>query len=176
MVVKKVTMFAPHPAFRWLPIALGLLLPLTAVAMNPAAPESLTQKEAEEIQQQLTALDQKLSALRDEAEQADKPRRLDLIADAEIFSKGVAWALRYEMKFAAADISLIKRSLERGQQRADALARGGGEQAGEPGRMACGYVSAVDGSTQPFGLVVPAGYDPQRRIRLDVVLHGSTRP
>ncbi|HVX62021.1 MAG TPA: hypothetical protein VHC19_15495, partial [Pirellulales bacterium] len=137
--------------------------------MNPAAPESLTEKEAEEIQQQLTVLDQKLSALRKETEQADEPRRRDLIADAEIFSKGVAWALRYETKLSAADIALIKKSLDRGQQRADALARGGAEWTGAPGRMACGYVSAVDGSTQPFGLVVPAGYDPQHPIRLDVV-------
>jgi hypothetical protein len=34
----------------------------------------------------------------------------------------------------------------------------------------------VDGSVQPFGLAVPAGYDPAKPTRLDVVLHGSTRP
>lgn len=169
-------MFAPHRAFRWLPLALALLLGLTAAAASAGTPEGLTEKEADKIQQQLTALDQKLSALRKEAEQANAPRRLDQIADAEIFSKGVAWALRYETKLAAPDIALIKKSLDRGQQRADVIARGGAEWAGKPGRLARGYVSAVDGSTQPFGLVVPAGYDPQHSIRLDVVLHGSTRP
>jgi pimeloyl-ACP methyl ester carboxylesterase len=34
----------------------------------------------------------------------------------------------------------------------------------------------VDGSVQPYGVIVPAGYDHTKPIRLDVVLHGSTRP
>ncbi len=29
---------------------------------------------------------------------------------------------------------------------------------------------------QPYGLIVPVGYDPAKPIRLDVVLHGSTKP
>ena len=32
----------------------------------------------------------------------------------------------------------------------------------------------MDGSTQPYGLIIPAGYDPNKPARLDVVLHGST--
>src|SRR5207244_8887170 len=44
------------------------------------------------------------------------------------------------------------------------------------GRLVRGYVSDVDGSVQPYGLIVPRGYDPSTPIRLDVVLHGSTRP
>jgi pimeloyl-ACP methyl ester carboxylesterase len=34
----------------------------------------------------------------------------------------------------------------------------------------------VDGSVQPYGVVVPNRYDPTRPIRLDVVLHGSSQP
>lgn len=34
----------------------------------------------------------------------------------------------------------------------------------------------MDDSIQPYGLIVPENYDPQQPIRLDVVLHGSTRP
>src|SRR5205823_6330269 len=44
------------------------------------------------------------------------------------------------------------------------------------GRLVRGYRSAVDGSIQPFGLIIPAKYDPARPMRLDVVLHGSMRP
>src|SRR5205807_3096942 len=44
------------------------------------------------------------------------------------------------------------------------------------GRLVRGYTSAVDGSTQPYGLILPANYDPAKPMRLDVVLHGSTRP
>jgi len=32
----------------------------------------------------------------------------------------------------------------------------------------------VDGSVQPYRLVVPAGYDPAKPMWLDVILHGST--
>ena len=42
--------------------------------------------------------------------------------------------------------------------------------------MLRGYVSAVDGSVQPYGVIVPASYDRTKPMRLDVVLHGSTRP
>lgn len=38
------------------------------------------------------------------------------------------------------------------------------------------YVSVVDGSVQPFGLLIPQSYSPSKPIRLDVVLHGSSRP
>lgn len=34
----------------------------------------------------------------------------------------------------------------------------------------------VDGSVQPFGLLIPQSYSPSKPIRLDVVLHGSSRP
>lgn len=37
-----------------------------------------------------------------------------------------------------------------------------------------GFLSDVDNSVQPYGLVIPAGYDPAMPMRLDVVLHGST--
>lgn len=97
-------------------------------------------------------------------------------ADARIFHKGVVWALRYEQEFQPADLALITKALDRGRQRAAELAAGNASWAGRRGRLARGYVSAVDGSTQPYGLVVPASYDANRPIRLDVVLHGSTRP
>src|SRR5207247_1090708 len=86
------------------------------------------------------------------------------------------WALRYDTKFDAADVALIQKALKRGGQRAEALAAGKQPWQDKKGRLVRGYVSAVDGSTQPYGLILPANYDPSRPIRLDVVLHGSTKP
>ena len=97
-------------------------------------------------------------------------------ADAAIFHKGVAWALRYEQEFQPADLALLKKAIGRGTQRAREIEAGKSPWAGKRGRLARGYVSAVDGSTQPYGLVVPAGYDGSRPMRLDIVLHGSSRP
>jgi len=98
----------------------------------------------------------------------------DLAADAGIFAKGVEWALRYETKLEAADLALLRKALDRGRGRAAALDRH--PWSAKKGRLIRGYRSRVDGSVQPFGLVIPAGYDPSKPIRLDVVLHGSSKP
>ncbi len=46
--------------------------------------------------------------------------------------------------------------------------------ADKPRLLAGGYRSRIDGSIQPYGLVVPAGWkpDPSKPVRLDVWLHG----
>ena len=100
---------------------------------------------------------------------------LDRWADAAVFVKGVEWALRYETRFRAADHALMQRALRRGTERAAALKTGPFPWEQKTGRLVRGYVSEIDGSVQPFGLVIPAGYDARTPIRLDVVLHGSTR-
>lgn len=41
-----------------------------------------------------------------------------------------------------------------------------------PGQHQWAYRSPIDGSAQPFSLYVPAGYDPAKRYRLAVWLHG----
>ena len=40
------------------------------------------------------------------------------------------------------------------------------------GRIVRGYRSKVDGSVQPYGLIIPESYDGSKPVRLDVVLHG----
>lgn len=66
--------------------------------------------------------------------------------------------------------------LARARERLDAAGQSAHPWDAKKGRVARGYVSAVDGSVQPYGLIVPAGYDRKKPMRLDVVLHGSTRP
>ena len=97
-------------------------------------------------------------------------------ADVEVFAKGVTWALRYDTEFEPADVALMKRALARGNERAAALGAGRSPWNHKRGKLVRGYISAVDGSVQPYGLIVPANYDAKKPIRLDVVLHGSTRP
>jgi S-formylglutathione hydrolase FrmB len=100
----------------------------------------------------------------------------DLEADALIFLKGIHWALRYEANLAGKDAALVRQALVRGGQRVDALAAGKPAWSTRRGKLVRGFVSRIDGSVQPYGLIVPANYDPKRPIRLDVVLHGSTKP
>jgi pimeloyl-ACP methyl ester carboxylesterase len=99
-----------------------------------------------------------------------------LAPDAALFGKAVTWALRYGEAPSAADFALMRKALDRGRQRADSLDNGMRPWERERGRLVRGYLSQVDGSVQPYGLVVPASYTPGRPIRLDVVLHGSVRP
>lgn len=144
----------------------------TVLAAGP--PEGISAEEFAAIERDLRSLGDKIKALRADKEAELKP--IAPIADVDIFHKGVTWALHYETKLTAADVALIKKSLERGRQRADLLAAGKTPWADKRGRLVRGYLSIVDGSTQPFGLIVPEKYDPRKPIRLDVVLHGSTRP
>ncbi len=97
-------------------------------------------------------------------------------ADAAIFAKGLSWALRYDSEFTPADIALLEKAIRRAYERHVAVVKETRPWSERRGKIALGYVSKVDGSVQPYGLIVPKQYDPKKPIRLDVVLHGSTRP
>lgn len=104
------------------------------------------------------------------------PEFLDSWADADIFRKGLDWALRYDTKFDPKDVALLKKAVARGLVRATSLRDGTEPLVIKSGRSVHGFVSRIDGSTQPYGVIVPRGYSAKRPVRLDVVLHGSTRP
>lgn len=98
------------------------------------------------------------------------------VPDVAIFAKGLAWALRYDGDFTAADLKLLETAVRRGNGRVQALANDRRPWILRRGKVALGYRSKVDQSVQPYGVVVPKSYNADRPIRLDVVLHGSTRP
>jgi len=147
---------------------------VVGLAQEPVAiPAGLTAEQfeqfREEVARQETALRVLWAAASSEAEQ-------DRVADAAVSAKGVAWALRYDMRFEPADVQLMKTVLAKGAERLAALDQGELPWGGQVGRVVRGYRSRVDGSVQPFGLVVPRAMQAGRPLRLDVVLHGSTRP
>lgn len=100
----------------------------------------------------------------------------DLLADAAVFHKGVQWALRWDTTLTRSDIGLVTKALARGAQRLEALAENKASWTTRKGKIVRGFMSAVDGSTQPYGVVVPQSYDGNKPMRLDVVLHGSSKP
>jgi poly(3-hydroxybutyrate) depolymerase len=156
------------PALRALAGIVILAFPL---AVGAQAPSGLSNDEQKQIEQRLKELQDKLAALR-----SGKTASADHLADADLFAKGVAWALRYDTRLEPADVAQVKKALDRTHERADTLAAGKQPWSAKKGRVIRGYVSAVDGSTQPYGIIIPAGYDGKKPMRLDVVLHGSTRP
>jgi poly(3-hydroxybutyrate) depolymerase len=96
--------------------------------------------------------------------------------DAAIFAKGLSWALKYDRDFSPNDVALLNRAVVHCRQRTESILAGKSQWKDRRGKLALGFRSKIDDSYQPYGLIVPSGYDPQTPIRLDVVLHGSTRP
>ena len=97
-----------------------------------------------------------------------------LLPDIEIFHEAVRYALSYDEFFKTEEMFRAKELLRMGQARADELGRGGSSWTTSPGLVVRGYVSKIDKSVQPYGLVVPASYSPNvpHRWRLDTWFHG----
>jgi len=91
--------------------------------------------------------------------------------DVLVYAKGAEWALRE--KLPEKDASAVRQAIERGVARAGDADRSWTK---KKGKVVRGYRSVVDGSIQPYGVIVPASYDPAAPMRLDVVLHGSQVP
>ncbi|MCP5554483.1 MAG: right-handed parallel beta-helix repeat-containing protein [Akkermansiaceae bacterium] len=124
--------------------------------------------EASGLSEEVVGLEQRLAGIRTSAS--------DLLADAKVFPKGAAWALRYESSLGPNELAIIRKALERGAERAEALAANTASWGAKKGKLVRGYVSAVDGSIQPYGVIIPEAYDGSKPVRLDVVLHGSSKP
>ena len=158
-----------------LPGALILLLGILAgpgkqpaLAADPYVP---TEKELGKIRGKLAGLRKRLDKLWKKASLIRIAE--DRFLDAEIYAKAGEWLLRYPGEFY--DKSYVQKALkvlDTGLERAAALEAGKAPWAQASGRLARAYRSKIDGSVQPYGLVIPEGYDGKTPLRLDLVLHG----
>jgi predicted esterase len=100
--------------------------------------------------------------------------RQELLPDVEIFHKAVDWALRYDEFYRSNEVGLARNLLKTGLERAKQLREGKPAWLTATGLVVRGYVSKIDGSVQPYGLVVPATFalEQDKARRLDVWLHG----
>jgi dienelactone hydrolase len=123
-----------------------------------------------ELQNGLVALDKLIAQL---AKHKD-PSVTSLLPDVEVFAAAVRTALNHNEFFAAADVGKAKELLRAGTERARQLLDNRPAWTKQPGTVVRGYVSRIDGSLQPYGLVVPESYRPggNDKFRLDVWLHG----
>ena len=102
------------------------------------------------------------------------PQLAELLPDVEIYSKAVSDALRYDEFFTAKDITSAKALMITGNKRLAELRTGEPSWPTATGLVVRGYRSKIDGSVQPYGLVVPAsfGTDAKKPRRLDFWWHG----
>ncbi|MEE3054979.1 MAG: hypothetical protein VYB34_14705 [Planctomycetota bacterium] len=138
---------------------------------DAAPPYVPTAKETEQIRRKLDKLRERLDKLWKKAAVIRIPE--DRFLDAEIYAKATEWLLRYPEEFY--DKSYVQKALkvlETGLARATALEAGKPGWLRTTGRLARAYRSRIDGSVQPYGLVIPKGYDGKTPLRLDLVLHG----
>ncbi len=93
--------------------------------------------------------------------------------DVDVFADGVRHALEFDTSFTKADVLAMERAGKRFTER---LAAKHAPWTKKHGKVVRGFRSAIDGSTQPYGVIIPASYDGSKPVRLDVVLHGSSKP
>ncbi len=123
-----------------------------------------------ELERGLTKLQAAIDALRQKKDAATQA----LLPDVLIYHKAVNDALRYQEFFEAKELATGLSLLTEGMQRAEQLQQGDAPWTRQTGLVVRGYTSRIDGSVQPYGLVVPASYasNTPRRYRLDLWFHG----
>lgn len=103
--------------------------------------------------------------------------------DVEVFVRAVEMAIQQNLFYKPRDVDAAKSMLRIAKQRLDAVRDGkrgiellaiGASGDHSKRLIAGGFRSAIDGSVQPYGIVLPTDFDPSETIkrRLDVWLHG----
>lgn len=125
-------------------------IPASLPPLPSPLPAGLSADDRQQMERDLKSLAEKLATIRAAVRDASQ---LDRLPDVELFLKGVVWALRYETSLTADNVALLKKSLPRGLQRADALLANQTPWTAKKGNILREFISAVDGSTQSAVLV-----------------------
>jgi dienelactone hydrolase len=143
------------------------LIALFAVAAQGADPYQPTAEEQRQIQDKMAALSSHVKAL------AAKHTDADVLADVDVYRKAAEWILRYPEEFyTKAYAANTLAALNKGLARAKELESGPPSWPKQKGRLVRAYISPVDGSVQPYALIIPESYS-GRPVRLDLVMHGK---
>ncbi len=104
----------------------------------------------------------------------DKLTGHPLLPDVLIYQNAVRYALAHNEFFKPDEILKAHRLLTNGLERARLLAEGKHPWTTATGLVVRGYVSRIDRSVQPYGLVIPPSFTPAspHRWRLDAWFHG----
>ena len=152
------------------------LLTATLSAQNQNAkspPNGIALPEKDKAE--LLAAGRKLQA---EADALKKPGALApdvsfYVPDVEIFAKTVLWAVELNEVYSTKQVADARNLLKVGNERLAALKAGKTPWKTATGQVVRGYRSKIDGSVQPYGLVIPEDR-PAQGGRLDIWLHGRS--
>ncbi len=125
---------------------------------------------ADSMRTQLKVIQDKIAAIR-ETKDAGK---IALLSDVMIFERAVRCALDYQEFFDVKEFDKADALLVEGIKRADQLLAGKPEWITQKGLVVRGYISRIDNTVQPYGLVIPPTYaiDHSVPTRCDIWFHG----
>ena len=130
----------------------------------------VTAEVREELEAGMKELGQKIGTLKSKKDTFVQ----NLLPDVQVFERAVRVALQYQEFFTEGDINKARRLLKAGIDRAEQLSFGKAPWTGQTGLVVGGYISKIDGTVQPFGVVVPESYttEGKNRYRCDLWFHG----
>ena len=142
--------------------------------VRPIPPPGVPVSDADraELEKGIAALGARIDDLRLTSQ--GQPAKRELIPDVEIYYNAARYALKYNEFFNAREIPVAKSMLQQGMERARQLQDGHPDWTTQTGLVARGYVSKIDGSVQPYGLVIPPTFSAAapHRYRVDCWFHG----
>ncbi|HEX3869665.1 MAG TPA: prolyl oligopeptidase family serine peptidase, partial [Pirellulales bacterium] len=166
--------------------ALSLIVVLSAVSASFAQPKLIPKLGIEVPPEKRAKLESQLKQLGDALGRLDGKRdakavatlsdaRLkELLTDVFVFQRAVSDALTFNEFFAPKEIDAAESLLREGLDRAQQLAEGRADWTTSTGAVLRGYPSRIDGSVQPYVVIVPESYTPKAsgHYRLDIWFHG----
>jgi pimeloyl-ACP methyl ester carboxylesterase len=159
-----------HSSFRVLVVILICVIGVgrAAAASIPPPGNEISAADRAELEEGAAALAKEIDDLRSALK--DRPNRLALLPDVQIYHKVVDWPLRYHELI---DVKKARLALQHGMERARQLRDGQTPWVVNGGVRA--YVSKIDGSIQPYMVMMPADYSEAKKrapYRLDFFYHG----
>ena len=125
-----------------------------------------------ELMQGAEALGKRIESLKTRLKKS--PELLALLPDVQIFHNAARYGVLYNEFYNQREIETAKALLKQGDERASQLEKGEHPWTAQTGLVVRGYKSKIDGSVQPFGLVIPDDYKAANGLayRLDIWYHG----
>lgn len=127
-------------------------------------------KNQQALEAKLSVLGTNIALLRDRDDQQTR----ELWPDVQVFYRAVSDALRFQEFFQPSEIQAALDLLDDGIARSEQLLAGQAPWLNATGLVVRGYLSRIDHSVQPYGLVIPKTYTHKsaQPYRMDIWFHG----
>jgi hypothetical protein len=150
--------------------------PLPVPKQIPPPGYTLTDGERAELTSGAAVLQREIDALTRQLSGPDDAPLAALLPDVIVLHKAVDWALRFDEFMAPKDVAYARTLLERGRERAAQLRRKQTPWLDARGTVLRGYRSKLDGSVQPYALLVPESWpNPHRQAMVWLLGRGEKR-